>query len=237
MNEHVQALVSARAKAVAERRRVVEALTADHKRGHTEETLETFVKLQDTIEAIDRAVADEERMAKRDAVGTRPSVGFSGLQTSRNGISSVMQVIEPVSTPRHFPLPWLIEEHNQACFIVKDRSGQALGSFYFEEEAARRATAKLLTKGEARKLALTFTKLPDLLQTLRDVPTAAIRAICERVAEAQAALEEPVAGEQLNAGEVAIKLRALFSEPNLLRAMFDVGYSLNVDGKMKEAAN
>jgi hypothetical protein len=78
-NEHVLALVSARAKAVAERRRVAEALTADHKRGHTEETLETFVKLQDTIEAIDRALADEERMAKRDAVGSRPNVGFTGL--------------------------------------------------------------------------------------------------------------------------------------------------------------
>ena len=124
-------------------------------------------------------------------------------------------------SPRHFPLPWLIEEHNQACFIVKDRSGQALGSFYFEGEVARRATAKLLTKDEARRLALTFTKLPDLLQTLREVPTAAIRAICECVADAQ----ELVAAEQLDAGEIAIKLRALFSEPDLLRAMIDVGYS------------
>jgi hypothetical protein len=53
--------------------------TADHKRGHAEETLETFVKLPDTIEALDRAAADEERMAKRDAASARPNVGFTGL--------------------------------------------------------------------------------------------------------------------------------------------------------------
>jgi hypothetical protein len=35
---------------------------------------------------------------------------------------------------RRFPPPWTIEEHNVACFIVKDRSGQALGYFHFEED-------------------------------------------------------------------------------------------------------
>jgi len=28
---------------------------------------------------------------------------------------------------RRFPPPWTIEEHNNACFIVKDGTGQALG--------------------------------------------------------------------------------------------------------------
>ena len=69
-NKHVKALVAARLKAVAERRLLAEALTADYRRGHTEETLETFVKLQEMIEAIDRAIADEERMADPDAAGT-----------------------------------------------------------------------------------------------------------------------------------------------------------------------
>jgi hypothetical protein len=87
--------------------------------------------------------------------------------------------------------------------------------------------AKLLTKDEARQLALTFTQLSDLLQTPRGVPTAEIRAICERVTDAQ----ELVAAEQLDAGKIAIKLRALFSEPDLLRAMFDVGYSLTSTAK------
>jgi len=78
-NEHLKALVAARLKTVAERRLIADALKTDYRRGHSEETLETFVKLQETIEAIDRAIADEERMAKLDAAGTPPRVGFSGL--------------------------------------------------------------------------------------------------------------------------------------------------------------
>jgi hypothetical protein len=38
-----------------------------------------------------------------------------------------------------FPPPWTIEEHNSACFIVRDKNGQALGYFYFEEEPGRRS--------------------------------------------------------------------------------------------------
>ncbi len=35
---------------------------------------------------------------------------------------------------RRFPPPWSIEENNDACFIVRDNNGQALGYFYFEDE-------------------------------------------------------------------------------------------------------
>jgi len=52
--------------------------------------------------------------------------------------------------PRRFPPPWTIEEHNQACFIVRDKGGQALGYFYFEDEQGRRSAANLLTRDEAR---------------------------------------------------------------------------------------
>jgi len=31
---------------------------------------------------------------------------------------------------RRFPSPWIVEEHNNACFIVRDAAGQALGYFY-----------------------------------------------------------------------------------------------------------
>jgi len=40
---------------------------------------------------------------------------------------------------RRFPPPWTIEEHNDACFIVRDATGQALGYFYFEDEPRRRS--------------------------------------------------------------------------------------------------
>ena len=65
---------------------------------------------------------------------------------------------------RRFPPPWTFEESNDACFIVRDRSGQALGYFYFEEEPGRRSAANLLTKDEARRMASNFAKQPELLR-------------------------------------------------------------------------
>ena len=36
---------------------------------------------------------------------------------------------------------------------MRDHSGQALAYVYFEDEPGRRSAAKLLTKGEARRIA------------------------------------------------------------------------------------
>jgi hypothetical protein len=69
-----------------------------------------------------------------------------------------------VTVSRRFPPPWTIDEANNACFIVRDATGQALGYFYFEDEPGRRSTAKLLTKEEARRMAVNFAKLPELLR-------------------------------------------------------------------------
>ncbi len=36
-----------------------------------------------------------------------------------------------IITPmRRFPPSWTIEEHKEACFVVRDATGQALGYFY-----------------------------------------------------------------------------------------------------------
>ena len=64
---------------------------------------------------------------------------------------------------RCFPPPWTVEDHNDACFIVKDRGGQALAYVYYEEEPGRRSAANLMTRDEARRIAANIAKLPELL--------------------------------------------------------------------------
>ena len=61
---------------------------------------------------------------------------------------------------RRFPPPWTSEE-TEACFIVRDNTGRALAYVYYEKEPSRRASANLLTKDEARRVASNIAKLPN----------------------------------------------------------------------------
>jgi hypothetical protein len=45
---------------------------------------------------------------------------------------------------RRLPAPWTFEDHNNACFIVKDANGLPVPYVYYEEEPGRRTAASLL---------------------------------------------------------------------------------------------
>jgi hypothetical protein len=73
-NDHLAKLVAARARMVAERREVARALTEKYKRGQTNEMRDLLVQIQTTIDAIDRAIADEKNIASAHSPPT--AVGF-----------------------------------------------------------------------------------------------------------------------------------------------------------------
>jgi hypothetical protein len=69
---------------------------------------------------------------------------------------------------RRFPPPWTVEDHDDACFIVKDRNGFAVAYVYYDEEPGRRSAANFMTEDEARRIAANIAKLP----ACRDEPNA-----------------------------------------------------------------
>ena len=65
-----------------------------------------------------------------------------------------------------FPPPWTVEEYRGIAYIVRDANRFAVAYVYFASELGH--TRYLMTKGEARTIAATIAKLPELLRKSPD---------------------------------------------------------------------
>ena len=73
-------------------------------------------------------------------------------------------------SPRRFPPPWMIEENNNACFIVRDANGQALADVYFERSPLSRQLRRARGAAAPRSIGPgkdpTNAKLPPLVRNV-----------------------------------------------------------------------
>jgi hypothetical protein len=63
---------------------------------------------------------------------------------------------------RRFPPPWRADPM-PGGYVVRDATGQALAYLYSRENEAEARQAKVLTKDEARRIAINMARLPELL--------------------------------------------------------------------------
>jgi hypothetical protein len=67
---------------------------------------------------------------------------------------------------RHFPPPWTVLEYRDISYIVRDANNFPVAYVYFESQSGH--TRYLMTKDEARTVAATIAKVPELLMRAKD---------------------------------------------------------------------
>ena len=65
-------------------------------------------------------------------------------------------------TSRRFPPPWRAD-NIPGGYVVRDANGQALAYIYSRDNEDEARQAKVLTKDEARRIAVNVPRLPELL--------------------------------------------------------------------------
>jgi hypothetical protein len=64
--------------------------------------------------------------------------------------------------PRRFPSPWHTDPM-PGGYVVRDANGQAVAYLYSRDNEDEARQAKVLTKDEARPIAVNVARLPELL--------------------------------------------------------------------------
>jgi hypothetical protein len=73
--------------------------------------------------------------------------------------------VSPSMTSRRFPPPWSADKI-PGGYVVRDANGQALAYIYSRDNEDEARQAKVLTKDEARRIAVNVARLPELLGTV-----------------------------------------------------------------------
>jgi hypothetical protein len=79
-------------------------------------------------------------------------------------------------SPRRFPAPWHADPI-PGGYLVRDANGQALAYLYSRDNPTEALQAKMLTKDEARRIAVNIARRPELLHRENDSFTSLLRSL------------------------------------------------------------
>jgi hypothetical protein len=77
-------------------------------------------------------------------------------------VEAILRLVASPMTPRRFPTPWHADPM-PGGYVVRDANGQALTYLYSRDNDDEARQAKVLTKDEARRIAIDIARLPELL--------------------------------------------------------------------------